>query len=90
MKSIKAEEHLILRVKPRASNSKSGFTLIEVSIVIFIMLMMISAAVPWMKTFAESTRLRSSARSIRSLMEFARGSAVGERTEYVVMFDLEI
>ncbi len=69
--------------------TRSGFTLIEVSIVIFIMLMMISAAVPWMKTFAESNRLRSSARSIRSLMEFARSCSVGERTEYVVMFDLE-
>ena len=69
--------------------SRSGFTLIEVSIVIFIMLMMISATVPWMKNFAESTRLRSTARSMTSLMEFARSSAVTQRTEYVVIFDSE-
>ena len=79
----------LLKAKRRVSNSKSGFTLIEVSIVIFIMLMMISATVPWMKTFAESTRLRSAARSVRSLMEFARSCAVSQRTEYVVMFDPE-
>ena len=64
-----------------------GFTLIEVSIVIFIILLMTSATVPWMRTFAESTRLRSGARSIRSLMEFARSSTITQRTEYVVLFD---
>jgi len=64
-----------------------GFSLIELSIVIFIILLMTSATVPWMRTFAESTRLRSAARSIRSLMEFARNSAVTQRIEYVVLFD---
>lgn len=65
----------------------NGFTLIEITIVIFIILLMTSAAVPWMKTFAESSRLKTTARSIRSLMEFARNSAITERTKYVVMFD---
>ncbi len=65
----------------------SGFTLIEVTIVIFIIVMMTSITIPHMKTFAESTRLRSTARSIRSLMEFARSSSVTQRTEYVVMFN---
>jgi len=48
---------------------------------------MTTISTPWMKTFAESTRLRSTARGIRSLMEFARTSAITERTEYVVLFD---
>lgn len=78
-----------MRIRRRTWNNESGFTLIELSIVIFIMLMMLSATVPWMRTFAESTRLRSTARSIRSLMEFARSSTISERTEYVVMFDPE-
>lgn len=64
-----------------------GFTLIELSIVIFIILMMTSAAVPWMKTFSESTRLRTASRSIRSLMNFAQSCAITQRTEYVVLFD---
>lgn len=64
-----------------------GFTLIEVSIVIFIMLMMTAATVPWMKNFAESTKLRTTARSIRNLMEFARSSSIAERANYIVMFD---
>lgn len=66
----------------------NGFTLIEVTIVIFIILLMTTTSVPWMKTFAETTRLRSTARSIRSLLEFARTSAITERNEYVVLFDL--
>ena len=69
--------------------ARNGFSLIELSVVVFIILMMTSVTVPWMKTFAESTRLRSAARSIRSLMEFARNSTVTQRTEYVVMFDAE-
>ena len=64
-----------------------GFTLIELSIVIFIILIMTSAAVPWMKTFAASTRLRSASRAIRGLMHFAQSSAVTQRTEYVVLFN---
>ena len=64
-----------------------GFTLIEVSIVIFIMLMMTAATVPLMKNFAESTKLRTTARSIRNLMEFARSSSIAERANYIVMFD---
>ena len=74
-------------IKCQESSIKTGFTLIEVTIVIFIIVMMTSITVPWMKTFAESTRLRSTARSIRSLMEFARSSSVAQRTEYVVIFD---
>ena len=65
----------------------TGFTLIEITIVIFIIVMMTSITVPRMKLFAESTRLRSSARSIRSLMAFARNSSVSQRTEYVVVFN---
>jgi len=66
-----------------------GFSLIEVSIVLFIILLMTSATVPWMKNFSENTKLRSAARGIRDLLEFARASAINERTEYAVVFDLE-
>ncbi|MBD3180980.1 prepilin-type N-terminal cleavage/methylation domain-containing protein [Candidatus Poribacteria bacterium] len=85
IKTGKTKEKLCLNLHV----DKSGFTLIEIAIVIFIMLLMTSATVPWMRTFAESNRLRSSARSIRSLMEFARTSSVTQRTEYVVLFDIE-
>jgi type II secretion system protein H len=67
----------------------SGFTLIEVTIVLFIMLLMTSTTVPWMKTFAETTKLRSAARGISDLLEFARASAITERTEYAVLFDID-
>jgi len=65
-----------------------GFTLIEVVIVIFIMLLMTTITVPSLKMFADSTKLRTAARSINGLLEFARASAITERTEYVVLFDL--
>lgn len=82
-------QHRASSIQHQASSIKTGFTLIEVTIVIFIMVMMTSMTVPWMKTFAETSRLRSTARSIRSLMAFAQNCAVTQRTEYVVMFDSE-
>jgi prepilin-type N-terminal cleavage/methylation domain-containing protein len=86
-KSREGEIKKFMLHAPSPKICAQGFTLIEVSIVIFIMLLMTSATVPWMRTFAESTRLRSTARSIRSLIEFARTSAITQRTEYVVLFD---
>ena len=65
----------------------SGFTLIEIVIVIFIMLLMTTATVPSLKMFADGTKLRTAARSISGLMSYARTSSITERTEYVVLFD---
>lgn len=67
--------------------SRDGFTLIEVAIVMFIIVMLTTAATPLMKNFAESTKLRSASRSIRNLMEFAKNSAISERKNYAVVFD---
>lgn len=76
-----------LRIPASPYPHARGFTLIELSIVIFIILIITSAAVPWMKTFSASTRLRSASRGIRSLMNFAQSCAITQRTEYVVLFD---
>jgi len=74
-------------IKHRVSRAEHGFSLIEVTIVVVIILLMTSATVPLMRNFSESSKLRSAARSIRSLMEFARNSAITERTEYAVVID---
>ncbi len=81
-------KHRASSIKHRVSSTEHGFSLIEVTIVIVIILLMTSATVPWMRNFTEASRLRSAARSVRSLMEFARNSAVTQRTEYAVVFDL--
>ena len=70
-----------------ARRNVSGFTLIEIMIVIFIMLLMTTATVPSLKMFADGTKLRTAARSISGLMSYARTSSITERTEYVVLFD---
>ncbi|HGJ64800.1 TPA: prepilin-type N-terminal cleavage/methylation domain-containing protein [bacterium] len=75
--------------KGKNTSNLYGFTLIEVTIVLFIIALMTSASIPWMKTFAETTKLKSSARGIRDVLEFARASAVTERVEYIVAFDLQ-
>jgi prepilin-type N-terminal cleavage/methylation domain-containing protein len=81
-------KHRVSSIKHRASSIEHGFSLIEVTIVVVIILLMTSATVPWMRNFSEASKLRSAARSIRSLMEFARNSAITERTEYAVVIDL--
>jgi Tfp pilus assembly protein FimT len=48
---------------------------------------MTTVTVPSLKMFADGTKLRTAARSINGLLEFARASAITERTEYVVLFD---
>jgi len=83
MSNCKSSSVLLLN-----QNSHSrGFTLIEIVIVIFIMLLMTTITVPSLKMFADGTKLRTAARSISSLMSYARTSSITERTEYVVLFD---
>lgn len=69
--------------------SESGFTLIEVVLVLTIIVILSSVAMPSLRGFAGSTRLKSSASAIRDMLHFARDMAVTEGTAYLVVFDLD-
>ena len=68
--------------------SGRGFTLLEVMLVLTLIVILSSIAMPSLRGFSASARLNSSAASIRDMLNFARDMAITERTAYLVVFDL--
>ena len=66
----------------------NGFTLIEIMIVLALIAILSSIAMPSLRGFAASTRLKSTAHAIRDTLNFARDMAITERAAYLVVFDL--
>ena len=73
----------------RYFTSETGFTLIEVMLVLTLIVILSSVAMPSLRGFAGSTRLKSSGSAIRDMLHFARDMAVTEGTAYLVVFDLD-
>ena len=69
-------------------STSNGFTLIEVMIVLALIAILSTIAMPSLRGFAASTRLKSTAHAIRDMLNFARDMAITERTAYLVVFDL--
>ena len=68
---------------------ETGFTLIEVMLVLTLIVILSSVTMPSLRGFAGSTRLKSSASAIRDMLHFARDMAITEGTTYLVVFDLD-
>jgi prepilin-type N-terminal cleavage/methylation domain-containing protein len=71
------------------SQDLKGFTLIELTIVIALMMILYAIATPSLRNLAPSSRLKSSAREIQSLLTYARDIAMTENVGYIVVFDLD-
>jgi len=69
--------------------SKTGFTLIEIMLVLTLIAILSSITMPSLRGLAVSTRLKSSAHAIRDMLHFARDMAVTEKIVYLVVFDLD-
>lgn len=68
--------------------TSKGFTLIEIMLVLALIAILSSIAMPSLRGFAASTRLKSTAHAIRDMLNFARDMAITERAAYLVVFDL--
>ena len=68
--------------------TSKGFTLIEVMIVLALIAILSSIAMPSLRGFAASTRLKSTAHAIRDMLSFARDMAITEQAAHLVVFDL--
>ena len=72
-----------------AAKETSGFTLVELLLVMVIMVMMTAFAVPTLRTNLFSDQLKSSARRLIGLISEASQEAVTSQSEYQLHFDLE-
>lgn len=70
-------------------STQCGFTLVEMILVIFIMLLMASAVAPSLKNYLFTTRLRTATKQIVSLVNYARSLSISQKVKYRVNFDLD-
>ena len=73
----------------RRLSPAAGFTMIEMMIVLTIIAILSTLAMPSFKGVATSTRLKSSAKGIRDLCHFARNMAITEQLGYFVILDMD-
>ena len=76
------------RIVPN-SQPQSGFTIMEILIVLTLIGILSALSMPTLKGFASTRSLKASASSIRSLLLLARDLAVTERTAHLVVFDFD-
>ena len=89
-KTITPTSQTGLRRRRNAHNCDAAFTLIEIMIVLTLIVVLSSLAMPSLRGFTASTRLKSSAHGVRDMLHFARDMSITERTPYLVVFDFDL
>jgi general secretion pathway protein H len=72
-----------------AHNRQSGFTLLELMVVLFIMMLGFSALAISISSGNDTAKLNATARDIVSALRYARGQALTTRQQTTVAFDLD-
>ena len=89
---ILTTQMLLIGLKTKVKSDRqlsAGFTLIEVMIVLTIIAVLSSVAMPSFKGVAASRRLKASAKGIRDLCYFARNMAITEQSGFFVVLDMD-
>jgi len=68
---------------------KTGFSLVELIVVMAIIALMMAVAVPMFSRFGGTTNLRTSAREISAALNAARGYALTKRSSHKMRIDLD-
>ncbi len=71
----------------RRNSSASGFSLVEVVMVILIISLTLAVSYPVLSRGSASLRLRASGRDVLNLMRYAREKAITEQTGMIVLAD---
>ena len=70
--------------------NRQGYTLIEMTIVLFIILAFLAMSVPFFANFSSSTGLRTAEREIGTILRTARSYAVSQNKNYEALFDTSV
>lgn len=89
VKTITLTSQTGLRRRSSLYYSDAAFTLIEIMIVLTLIVILSSLAMPSLRGFTASMRLKSSAHAIRDMLCFARDMSITERAPYLVVFDFD-
>lgn len=65
----------------------AGYTLIEMTIVLFIILAFLAMSVPFFTNFSSSTGLKTAEREVGTVLRTARSYAISQNKNYEVLFD---
>ncbi|MFA5339863.1 MAG: GspH/FimT family pseudopilin [Candidatus Omnitrophota bacterium] len=68
----------------------AGYTLIEMTIVLFIILAFLAMSVPFFANFSSSTGLRTSEREIGTILRTARSYAISRNSNFNAVFDTSV
>lgn len=74
-------------LRSEGARNRRGFTLIEMSIVLVIMLAFLALSVPFFTGFSGSTGLKTAEREIMTVLRTARSYAVSQNANFSAVFD---
>jgi prepilin-type N-terminal cleavage/methylation domain-containing protein len=76
-----------MRSRPRTRRDESGFTMIEVMVVIGIIAILAGAAIPGFSAWIPDYRLKSAVQDLYSNMQLAKMEAIRSNSQYRISFD---
>ena len=76
-----------MKVPPAACNRESGFTAMELMVVIAIIGIMAAIAIPGFSTWLPNYRLKTAARDLYSNMQKTKVGAIKSNSDWAIVFD---
>lgn len=75
--------------KDRIRRSLTGFTLVEMLVVLAVIAMLLAVSIPFTSGFGKGMRIKTAARGILGVLRVAKSNAITYRKKYAVVFDIE-